>query len=199
MTWKEWKSLWLFNRLIAPPAADVILSTPYGFVRLIWYHTKQDFKAWPNTLDSGIVIGWRWPFQKYFRERALWKHQQPLPVAIYGAPMDEIYLARCLQELGWPMECDKPMLDAAVRHIGPTVKDLLQMVPRCDHNLWMASCPDCARKALRMAIAYKAKHNPVKLIDPHEDPLKAFRRRQAEAEKQLGVKYKSVPELPEGN
>ena len=197
MNWREWKSLWKFDRDVDIPHASVVCMTPYCFVRVLWHYNRRPFQAWPSQYETGVVLGWRWPFAEKFKERQWMKKYAgaEMPIAIYGGPMDEVYLARCVKELDWPMESDRPTLDAAVRHIGPTVKDLLQMVPRCDHNFWLADCPHCARKALRMAISYKTKYNPVKLIDPHEDPLTAFRRRQAEAEKQLGTKYRSVPEL----
>jgi hypothetical protein len=186
MKWTEWKSLWRYEKQINIPHASIVVMTPYCFARILWYFNRREFQAWPSEYETSLVLGWRWPFTKTFREKK-WATVQPLPLAIYGGAMDEVYLARAIDELHWPMELEKPVLDAAVRHIGPTVKDLLQMVPRCNHNFWLADCPDCARKALRMAISYKTKYNPVRLIDPHEDPIAAFRRREAEAKKRLGV------------
>jgi hypothetical protein len=68
-----------------------------------------------------------------------------------------------------------------------TLVQLLQEKPVCDHSYWTASCPECARKALRLAILLKTKYEPVPQIDPNESPLAAFRRREADAKKQLGV------------
>jgi hypothetical protein len=207
MTWKDWRELWHLDRDIKVPHASIIITTPYAFVRFLWHYNRRPFQAYPSQYETGLVLGWRWPFAKTFRERK-WLKFVDMPIAVYGGPMDEIYLVRAMKEL--------LLLDAKalvkmtpnflsehpeLRHIGPTVNVLLHLGPQCDHNFWVATCPQCARKALRLAIQLKTKYEPVKLIDPHEDPLKAFQRRQAEAEARLGVpkEARSVPELEAGN
>jgi hypothetical protein len=186
---REWLSLWRFDREIDVPHASVVVMCPWAFVRFLWYSTSKEFKAWPCTWDTGIVIGWRWPWWEKFKEKA-WLRKDEMPLAIYGGPMDEIYLARAVHDLGWDtenaLESTVRMFD--VKQISATVHQAnhLTTMPKC-HNYWTASCPNCARRALTLAIQLKAKYEPARQIDPHESPLAAFRRREAEAKKQLGV------------
>jgi hypothetical protein len=143
------------------------------------------------------VIGWRWPFAKKFREKK-WANTQAMPMAVYGAPMDEIYLARVCKDLHIEAQ-GKLTENPSVLHIGPTVKQMLQYAPDCAHDripYWKADCPECARKALRMAIALKTRYEPVRQIDPHEDPIVGFRRREAEAQDRLKAAEKLA--LPAG-
>lgn len=192
MQFNEWKSLWRLDRDIQVPHASVVVMCPYGFVRVLWHYCPKEFKAWPSTYETGVVLGWRWPWSEKFREKA-WLRKDEMPLAVYGRPMDEIYLARAVKDLlmvddTFPIERVTFVgADSPIRHIGPTVKVLLDEWPRCSHNLWLANCPQCARKALRLAIRLKAMYEPVRQIDPHEDPVVAFRRREEEAKKRLGV------------
>jgi hypothetical protein len=76
---------------------------------------------------------------------------------------------------------------------------LIAAAPDCAHDripYWKADCPECARKALRMAIALKTRYEPVRQIDPHEDPIVGFRRREAEAQDRLKAAEKLA--LPAG-
>ncbi len=198
MNWREWKSLWRFDRQVDIPHLSIAVMTPYAFVRALWYSTSKEFKAWPNAWETGVVLGWRWPWRNEFREKH-WIRRDLMPLAVYGGPMDEIYLARATKELllvddNFPIErVTFTAADSPIRHIGPTVNALLRLGPRCSHNLWIADCPNCARKALRMAIQLKAKYEPVKLIDPHENPIIGFRRREAEAQAKLAASSVALP------
>jgi hypothetical protein len=182
MKWKEWRSLWLVERTVNIPHLSVTVMTPWAFVRLLWYFNRREFQAWPSEYETSLVIGWRWPFAKKFREKK-WAIVKAMPMAIYGAPMDEVYLIRATRDLLFvDQDCNLRFTDhSEVRHIGPTVKVLLGQGPKCDHLYWIATCPQCARKALRLAVNLKAKYEPVRLIDPHEEPIVGFRRREAEA------------------
>src|SRR5277367_4937850 len=99
VTWKQWRELFKFEKAMAIPSLSIFVMCPYLFMRVMWYATSKEFKAWPNTLDTGIVIGWRWPFQKSFKEWA-WLKKMELPIAIYGT-MDVAYLASSVSELRW--------------------------------------------------------------------------------------------------
>jgi hypothetical protein len=182
MKWKEWRSLWRVERTVNIPHLSVTVMTPWAFVRLLWYFNRREFQAWPSEYETSLVIGWRWPFAKKFREKK-WAIVKAMPMAIYGAPMDEVYLARVCKDLH--IETQGKLTDnPGVLHIGPTVKQMLQYAPDCAHDrisYWKADCQECARAALRLAIAFKAKYEPVRLIDPHEEPIVGFRRREAEA------------------
>jgi hypothetical protein len=192
MNWTEWKSLWRAERTVNIPHLSVVLMTPYVFVRFLWYFNRRPFQAWPSEYETSLVLGWRWPFTKKFREKK-WATVERLPMAIYGGPMDEIYLARATKELllvdeNFPIErVTFTAANSDIRHIAPTVNVLLHLGPLCDHKFWIASCPQCARKALRLAINLKTKYEQAPRIDPHEDPIVGFRRREAEAKKRLGV------------
>ncbi len=202
LTWSEWRKLWSFTRVIDAPAADITLMTPYGFVRFMWYTTSKEFKAWPTTLDSGVVIGWRWPFQNRFKEKS-WLKSQVLPLALYGA-MDYAYTVRAAMELGWSKDSNTVEELKEVRRLMPyiaaAIREINKLDPQHGHNLWIPNCPDCARRALSLATRLMAepKPNSVPKSQMEEHPLVAFQRRQAEAEKRLGIGARSVPELPEG-
>jgi hypothetical protein len=191
MTFKEWRSLWRFDRTVDVPHLSAVLMCPWLFVRLLWFFNRCEFQAWPSEYETSLVIGWRWPFTKKFKEKK-WAKLEKMPLAIYGGPMDEVYLIRATRELSlieenYSVERKGHFLaeHPEIRHIGATVKDLLNLTPSCDHNFWLASCPQCARKALRLAIHLKTRYEPVRLIDPHEDPIVGFRRREAEAKARL--------------
>lgn len=200
MNWREWKSLWRFDRQVDIPHLSIAVMTPYAFVRVLWYFNRREFQAWPSEYETSLVLGWRWPFTKTFKEKA-WRKIEKMPLAVYGGPMDEIYLLRATKELllvdeQYPLTReDKTRHD--IRHIGPTVNILLKLGPPCQHPYWVATCPQCARKALRLAIDLKAKYEPVRLIDPHEDPIVGFRRREAEAQRLEAEKRKALPEVTE--
>lgn len=187
MTFKEWRSLFRFDRTVDIPHLSVTVMCPYAFVRVLWYFNRREFQAWPSEYETSLVLGWRWPFTKNFKEKK-WARYQQMPMALYGGPMDQIYLVRACHELGIGSES---MEDG--RYIGPTVRAVLQVEPKCQHTYWVASCPQCARKALRLAINLKTKYDPVKLIDPHESPIDGFRRREVEAE----LKAAAALALPE--
>lgn len=181
MTFPDWKKLWRIERAIDIPHLAVAVLTPWIFVRVLWYHCTREFKAWPSQYETGVVIGWRWPFAKTFRERT-WIQKQDMPLALYGA-MDEAYVARATDELGWGKEAsDDPR---AFRKFSPymaaTVRELKSFPRPCGHNYWLADCPSCARAALTLATMLMAQHKPASVPNPKEDPVLAFRRRQAEA------------------
>jgi hypothetical protein len=187
VTFREWRSLWRIDRDVKIPHLSVTVMTPWAFARALWYFNRREFQAWPSEYETSLVIGWRWPFAKKFREKKWGVKPKALPLAVYGAPMDEVYLARVCKDLHIETQgrlTDNPI----VLHIGPTVKQMLQYAPDCAHDrisYWTADCPECARAALRLAIAFKAKYEPVRLIDPHEEPIIGFRRREAEAQARL--------------
>lgn len=191
MNWNEWRSLWRFDVEADIPHLSVTVMTPYCFARVLWYATSKEFKAWPNTYDTGIVLGWRWPWRPRFKEWArLRKHEMPL--AIYGGPMDQVYLTRAIEELRFFDDGKIPLLTPGtlkqfpeLRHISATVQLILRQGPLCQHPYWVADCQNCAKKALRLAVLLKSKHDPVPQIDPLEPPIVAFRRREAEAQKRL--------------
>jgi hypothetical protein len=188
MRWNEWKLLWRFDKIVDIPSLQVTVMTPWAFARILWYCNRREFQAWPSEYETSLVLGWRWPFAKKFREKK-WAKIQPMPLAIYGGPMDEVYLARATKELllvdaSFPIErVTFTAANSDIRHIGPTVNVLLHQGPLCAHPFWIASCPQCARKALRLAINLKTKHEQAPWIDPHEDPVIGFRRREAEAKR----------------
>jgi hypothetical protein len=190
MTFKEWRDLWYVAHVCDIPHLSVIVQTPYAFVRVLWHYNRRPFPAWPSEYETGIVLGWRWPFTKKFREKK-WAKSEPLPLAIYGGPMDEVYLARATKELllvdnSFPIERVTFMAaNSDIRHIAPTVNVLLRLGPACNHPYWVASCQQCARKALRLAINLKTKYEQAPWIDPHKEPIVAFRRREAEAKARL--------------
>lgn len=179
------RTLWQCHARFNPPEADGVLMCPWAFVRFMWYTTSKEFRAWPTTLDSGIVIGWRWPWKKKFREAA-WVRKDEMPLAVYGA-MDQAYTTRVIDELGLEQEKAKrsEFIAGDAAYIAPTVRKLLQQVPLCLHGYWTASCPECARKALTLAVQLTRKYERPSIPDPHEDPYKAFLRREEIAKKQL--------------
>jgi len=170
-----------------------MVMTPWAFSRLLWFYNRRPFQAWPSEYETSLALGWRWPFTKTFREHK-WVSTQAMPMAVYGAPMDRVYLIRVCNDLH--IEIKGKLVDnPEIRHISPTVKQVLQSAPDCAHDripYWKADCPECARKALRMAIALKAKYEPIRQIDPHEDPIIGFRRREAEAQARLKAAEKLV-------
>lgn len=194
-SWREWRSLWHITKTVKVPAFDITVMTPYLFLRVMWYTTSIEFKAWPATLDSGMVLGWRWPFRKKFRERAWAWNKTALPLAIFGGPMDAIYLTRAANALYFNPE------DATtenMRWIGPTVKDAISMPGSCTHAYWIENCSSCACRAMLLAITMKKQlAGPVKTIaeqererfdrqgaERHEANMKsieAFARRKLEA------------------
>lgn len=200
MKWSEWKSLWRFDKTVDIPHLSITVMCPYGFVRVLWYFNRREFQAWPSEYETSLVLGWRWPFAKEFKERA-WRKLEKMPLAVYGGPMDEIYLARAVRELGWDtdnaLESTVRMFD--VKHIGPTIRaaNQLTIAPKCEHPYWLASCPNCARRALTLAVQLKAKYGPVKMIDPHESPIEGFRRREAKARRLERERARALPEVTE--
>lgn len=184
-----WKSLFRFERKINIPELDIVLACPYFFVRLMWVTTSKEFRAWPNTLDSGVVIGWRWPLKRRFAERQ-WLKKQQMPLAIYGLPMDTAYLARAAQAIG--LTLDQVRDFELVRHIGITVKEILHAGSGCGHHYWIASCPNCARKALLQAVEMKKKYEPLTPINLNEPPYTAFLRREEEARETRSRPMKKV-------
>lgn len=195
MTFKEWRSLWRFDRTVNIPHLSATLMCPWAFARVLWYHNRREFQAWPSEYETSLALGWRWPFTKTFKEKK-WAKIEPMPLALYGA-MDEIYTVRAVRELKWDgedaLQSMVRMYD--VRYIAPTIRAVLQAEPKCAHNYWIANCPDCARKALSLAVQMTAKHPPKSIPDPHESPIDGFRRREAEAKARLQV---SAPQqLPE--
>lgn len=154
MRFKEWKSLWGFEREVEGKSFALTLTTPYAFVRVLWHYCPQTFKAWPNAEQTGYVYGWRWPWKKQFKETGkVQKH--PLPVVAYKGPVDFIYLARMLKDIG---------VDAR-NEIGGIVRQAMTDIVNsknerddedCAHNaFFIPSCEGCARKAARVAIRYR--------------------------------------------
>ena len=187
MTFHSWLHLWRIDRDVNIPHLSVTVMTPWAYVRLLWHYNRRPFQAWPSEYETSLVLGWRWPFTKTFREKRWAARTEPAPMAVYGAPMDEIYLARVCNDLHIKIK-GKLVDNPEIRHISPTVKQVLQFAPDCAHDTisyWKADCSECARAALRLAIALKAKYEPVRQIDPHEDPIIGFRRREAEAQARL--------------
>lgn len=149
MTWREWRNLFRFEKIVDVPHLSVYCMCPYGFVRILWYFCPKDFKAWPSQYETGIVLGWRWPWREKFKERK-WVRIQEMPLAVYWA-MDEAYLARVAVEFAVdpksPPEAFTPGVGKLV-----TIRKIVQAEPRCPHNYWIASCENCARKALLLAM-----------------------------------------------
>ena len=193
MTFHSWLHLWRIDRDVKIPHISIMVMTPWAFSRLLWFYNRRPFQAWPSEYETSLALGWRWPFTKTFREHK-WVSTQAMPMAVYGAPMDRVYLIRVCNDLH--IEIKGKLVDnPEIRHISPTVKQVLQSAPDCAHDripYWKADCPECARKALRMAIALKAKYEPIRQIDPHEDPIIGFRRREAEAQARLKAAEKLV-------
>lgn len=191
MTFREWRNLFRFDRTIDIPHLSAALMCPWAFARLCWYFNRREFQAWPSEYETSLVLGWRWPFAKKFKEKK-WATVEKMPLAIYGGPMDEVYLARATKELlliddNFPIErVTFTAANSDIRHIAPTVNVLLRLGPLCNHLYWVANCEQCARKALRLAINLKTKYEQAPRIDPHEDPIVGFRRREAEAKARLG-------------
>lgn len=194
MTWKEWRKFWRVERQVDIPHLSVVVMTPYAFARVLWYFCPKEFKAWPSQYETGIVIGWRWPFTKKFKEKK-WAVLEDMPLAIYGA-MDQTYVLRAANELGWDVEefQKAPSRLDERQYIAATVRGIIQAQPRCEHKHWIANCPNCARKALDAAIRLTQKHLPRSVPDPREDPLTAFRRREAEAKAKMAA---MLPEATE--
>lgn len=149
MKFKEWRSLWRIDRDIDVPHASIVIMTPYGFVRVLWHYCRQEFKAWPSAYETGIVYGWRWPWQKQFTERKRIKSAL-MPMAVYWV-MDEMYLARVAREFA-PNPKHMPLaFTPGVGKLKP-IRDIVQAQPHCPHNYWIATCENCARKALLAAL-----------------------------------------------
>ena len=176
MTWSEWRSMFRFDRTVDIPHLSVTVMCPYVFVRGLWYFNRREFQAYPSEYETSLVIGWRWPFARVFREKK-WAIYEKMPLALYGA-MDAIYMVRADRELG-----SGSMINAL--YIAPTVRELLQVKRGCAHNYWIANCPECARKALSLAVHMTAKYQPKSIPDLNEPPIVGFRRREAEAQAKL--------------
>lgn len=199
MTLREWRSLWRFDHQVNIPELSITMMCPYLFVRLMWYTTSKEFRGWPNTLDSGVVIGWRWPFTKKFKEKS-WLKKQKMAIVIYPA-MDAIYTARVAVEgLCWDEEnlglkkhevgreiVREPATIARLAQIAATFRKMRDVQSPCGHAYWSADCPDCARRSFNFAVQMVEKYEPFRPPDPTEHPLAAFQRREAEARKRLGV------------
>ncbi len=138
-TWREWRSLYRIDREVDIPHLAVTVMCPWAFARILWYHCPKDFKAWPNQYETSLVLGWRWPWRKAFREKK-WAKYHPMPAAVYSA-MDLIYLYRATPN----MHPDDQM------HVGRTVKKIAAAGIVCGHNYYLPSCPGCAKKALYFA------------------------------------------------
>lgn len=200
MTLREWRSLWRFDHQVNIPELSITMMCPYLFVRLMWYTTSKEFRGWPNTLDSGVVIGWRWPFTRQFHEKSWAWQRKAMPIVIYPA-MDAVYTARVVvEELKWDEEeiglksgaisgetrCKVETLDQ-ISQVAATFRKMRDVQSPCGHAYWSADCPDCARRAYNFAVQMVQKYEPFQPPDPTEHPLAAFQRREAEARKRLGV------------
>lgn len=181
MTFAQWKALWRIERSIDIPHLAVALMCPWLFVRVLWYFCPREFKAWPSQYETGVVIGWRWPFAKTFREKS-WVAKEDMPLVLYGA-MDEAYVARATKELGWGDEAasDPRAFRKFSPYLAATIRELKNFPRTCGHNYWIADCPSCARSTLTLAAMLMSKYKPASVPNPNEDPVVAFRRRQAEA------------------
>lgn len=212
---KEWKSLWRFDRTVNIPHLSATLMSPWAFARLCWYFNRREFQAWPSEYETSLVLGWRLPFTKKFKEKK-WATVEKMPLAIYG-PSDLTYLQKVAHELGLPISTAANI--EGTRYLGPTIREILQREPKCAHNYWIASCPNCARKALLQAVAMKGEfQGDTKTVNQREaerlvaqgtereaahkealkeakrlgipewdeSPLEAFRRHEAEAKARLG-------------
>jgi hypothetical protein len=122
------------------------------FVQLFWYFNSKEFQAWPSQYETSLVLGWRWPFTKMFKEKKWTALTKQMPLAIYG-PSDLIYLQRVAKELGLPIPTASNI--EGTRYLGPTIREIIQREPKCQHNYWIASCQNCARKALVLAVEMK--------------------------------------------
>ena len=154
MTFKEWRSLFRFDRTVDIPHLSVVCMCPYIFVRILWYFNRREFQAWPSEYETSLVLGWRWPFTKKFREKA-WTKLEKMPLALYG-PMDIMYLARAFKEFGEESPFTPELYFAKKGSL--TIKAVIDKWPKCDHNYWVASCQNCARKALLYAIDIRGKY-----------------------------------------
>ena len=56
MKFSEWRKLWRIDKTIKIPHADVIVMTPYLFVRVLWYFNRRRFEAHPSTYETGDVL-----------------------------------------------------------------------------------------------------------------------------------------------
>jgi hypothetical protein len=156
MSWREYKKHFRLGGERRVPHAEFHWVTPYFFIRFLWYWTDQTFKAWPTFYQTGVVIGWRWPWWDSFKEKQ-WSRKDTAPLAIYPA-MDLAYLARAAHEIKIPLI----EIGSAGKYIGPVIRTLCTgCYPRCDHNYWIADCQDCARKALLYAIRLRMKYEPI--------------------------------------
>ena len=118
------------------------------------------------------VLGWRWPWQTKFREKA-WIRKQEMPLAIYSA-MDQVYMVRATKHFG--LEPDqsifKPESYFATK-AALTIKETIESAP-CPHDkpgqarYWIASCESCARKALLKAIAVRGQYDGRGDLRAHE-------------------------------
>lgn len=139
MTYREWRSMFRIDRDVDIPHLSVTVMCPWALIRLFWYFCPKEFKAWPNQLETGIVLGWRWPWKKTFREKK-WMRYHPMPAAVYSA-MDLVYLGQAT-----------PGMDPEDRmYVGRTIKKLTAVGVPCGHNYYLPSCPGCAQKALYFA------------------------------------------------
>lgn len=191
MRFAEWKSLWRINRRIDVPHAAVAVMTPYCFVRALWYYSDQQLKAWPSQYETGVVLGWRWPWKKTFREKK-WMRHHPMPMALYAAG-DLVYMARIAGELGIQVPTSQSI--ESIRYVGPTVREILNRQPKCGHNYWTADCRQCARKAFLYAMEMKAKYEPIR-IESESDRLQRQARERLTAHRDALITGRK--DLPDG-
>jgi hypothetical protein len=193
MTWREWRRMFRFERTVKIPHLSITCMCPYAFVRVAWYYNERKFEAWPSRWATGVVLGWRWPWWKTFREKQ-WVRYDEMPLALYGA-MDQAYTARATKELGWGDEAaDNPYACGQYSpYIAATIREIRRRRP-CIHPYWIANCLDCGRAALSLAVSLTARVSPEAIPDPREEPIVAFRRREAEA-KRLAAGRGALPEV----
>ena len=139
-TWRQYRSLFRIDREVDGPRFSVTVMCPYAFARVLWHFCPRDFKAWPNQYETSLVLGWRWPWRKAFREKK-WAKFEPMPAAAYSA-MDLVYLGRATPNMSHE---DRLFVCRTVKQIADNGG------APCGHNYYLPSCPGCARKALYFA------------------------------------------------
>lgn len=200
MKWTEWKSLWRFDKQVNIPHLSIIAMSPYGFVRMLWYSTSKEFKAWPNVWETGVVIGWRWPWTQKFKEKA-WLYKDEMPLALYSA-MDQVYAIRATKHFAMDPDASvfKPDIFFATK-AAFTIKETIESMP-CLHDrlgqprYWIASCETCARKALLKAILVRGQYDGRGDLYAHESKrlVESIAERQAAHQKALKAHHQQLEE-----